>query len=270
MRAVIVGPGVMGETLAAAFRQVYPREGLVFLGPPSERRRLLAERFRAVEATTPADVGEAVEWIFLTLKPQKALQVLPTLRPLLKAESVVLSVMAGVTLAHLRAALGHPRLVRTMPNTPGRIGAGITVWTAATLSEEEHITVKSFLAALGEEIYVEEESYIDMATALSGTGPAYVFLFMEALMDAGVHMGLPRHIAERLVAATLRGAVAYYKHTGKNPAALRHEVTSPGGTTAEAIYRLEKAGFRPAISRAVWAAYQRSLSLRPPLPPEEG
>ena len=100
-----------------------------------------------------------------------------------------------------------------------------------------------------------------MATALSGTGPAYVFLFMEALIDAGVHMGFPRRIAEQLVVQTIKGSVGYYEQSGTHPAALRNQVTSPGGTSAEAMYYFEKAGFRTAISRAVWAAYQRSREL---------
>lgn len=265
MRAVIVGPGVMGETLGGAFRQAYPQEELIFLGPASERRSELARRYGAGEASHPEEIGET-DWLLLSLKPQKAMQVLPSLQKLLKPESLVLSVMAGITLEHLRRSLGHSRLVRTMPNTPGRIGAGITAWTAQGLTDEERTTVERFLEGMGETLYVEEEVYVDMATALSGTGPAYVLLFMEALMDAGVHMGLPRHMAEKLVLHTLAGTIAYYRHNPKGAAALRHEVTSPGGTTAEAIYRLEKAGFRPALSRAVYAAYQRALALRPPLP----
>ena len=119
------------------------------------------------------------------------------------------------------------------------------------------------LKALGEEIFVEEETYLDMATALSGTGPAYVFLFMEAMVDAGVHLGFPRRIAEQLVARTVRGSVDYYfeRQEPIHLANLRNEVTSPGGTSAEALYYLEKAGFRTAISRAIWAAYERSLEL---------
>jgi pyrroline-5-carboxylate reductase len=108
---------------------------------------------------------------------------------------------------------------------------------------------------------VEDEYYLDMATALSGTGPAYVFMFMEALIDAGVHMGFPRRIAEQLVVQTIRGSISYYLKAGRHPATLRNQVTSPGGTSAEALYYLEKAGFRTAISRAIWAAYQRSLEL---------
>ena len=117
------------------------------------------------------------------------------------------------------------------------------------------------LSALGEEVFVEDESYLDMATALSGSGPAYVFLFTEALIDAGVHMGFPRRIAEQLVLQTIKGSASFYQGAARHPAALRNQVTSPGGTSAEALYYLEKAGFRTAISRAVWAAYQRSLEL---------
>jgi len=210
MRAVIVGPGVMGELMGKAWGEVLPEGELVFLGKGGERARFLAERYggRAAYAVAETPPGD---WVFLTLKPQTAVRVLPTLRPLLLPHSVVLSV----------------------------------------------------LSALGEVIWVEEERYMDMATALSGTRPAYMFIFMEALIDAGVHMGLPRHLAEKMVVATLRGSVRYYEVAQKSIATLRHEVTSPGGTTAEAMYRLEKAGFRPALSRAVWAAYQRALSLSP-------
>ena len=110
-------------------------------------------------------------------------------------------------------------------------------------------------------MYVDDEKFLDMATALSGTGPAYVFLFMEALIDAGVHMGFSRRDAERLVLKTVRGSVDYAMHSGLHPAQLRNQVTSPGGTSAEAIYQLEKGGLRTVISRAVWAAFQRSVAL---------
>ncbi|NTU75467.1 MAG: hypothetical protein HGA86_05035 [Anaerolineaceae bacterium] len=120
---------------------------------------------------------------------------------------------------------------------------------------------RQILGALGEEIFVEDENYLDMATALSGSGPAYVFMFMEAMVDAGVHLGFPRRIAEQLVIQTLRGSVDYFDQRKGHPAQLRNEVTSPGGTSAAALYYLEKAGFRTAISRAVWAAYERSQEL---------
>ena len=120
-----------------------------------------------------------------------------------------------------------------MPNTPAQIGEGITVWTAAPkVSEEQREMARQILSALGEEIFVEEENYLDMATALSGTGPAYVFMFMEAMVDAGVHLGFPRRIAEQLVAQTVRGCVDYYwdRDDPSHLARLRNQVTSPGGT----------------------------------------
>jgi pyrroline-5-carboxylate reductase len=114
---------------------------------------------------------------------------------------------------------------------------------------------------LGKQVFAADEDELDMATALSGTGPAYVFLFMEAMVDAGVHLGFPRRIAEQLVVQTLKGSVAFYETSPSHLARLRNQVTSPAGTTAAALYYLEKAGFRPAISRAIWAAYERSVQL---------
>ena len=151
-----------------------------------------------------------------------------------------------------------------MPNTPAQIGQGITVWTAAkAVTKRQHKMARKILSALGDEIFLEDEYYLDMATALSGTGPAYVFLFMEAMVDAGVHMGFERHIAESLVAQTVRGSVDYFtkRDDPVHLARLRNQVTSPGGTSAEALYYLEKAGFRTAISRAIWAAFERSREL---------
>jgi pyrroline-5-carboxylate reductase len=174
----------------------------------------------------------------------------------------VLSIVAGASIRKLAAGLKHRAIVRSMPNTPGQIGEGITVWTAShETSDKQRAAADRILGALGRNVFVEDESYLDMATALSGTGPAYVFLFMEALIDAGVHLGFPRYIAEQLVLQTLKGSAAFYERASRHPADLRNQVTSPGGTSAEALYYLEKAGFRTAISRAVWAAYQRSLEL---------
>jgi pyrroline-5-carboxylate reductase len=136
------------------------------------------------------------------------------------------------------------------------------VWTAsAAVDDDQRQQAKTILGALGQEIFVEDENYLDMATALSGTGPSYVYLFMEAMVDAGVHLGFPRRIAEQLVVQTVKGSVAYYEHSPRHLARLRNEVTSPGGTSAAALYYLEKAGLRTALSRAIWAAYERSSAL---------
>jgi pyrroline-5-carboxylate reductase len=149
-----------------------------------------------------------------------------------------------------------------MPNTPAQIGQGITAWMAtAEVSKEQADQVSVMLAALGKSMRVENERQIDMATALSATGPTYLFLVMEALIDAGVHLGFSRHVAEELVVEMMLGSVLFAKESGKHPAELRNMVTSPGGTSAAAIYQMEKGSLRTVLSKAVWAAYQRAVSL---------
>jgi pyrroline-5-carboxylate reductase len=182
----------------------------------------------------------------------------------IRPHALVLSIVAGAPIAKIAGGLKHEIIVRSMPNTPAQIGEGITVWTASPqVTEDQRGMSRQILSALGQEIFVEEEYYLDMATALSGTGPAYVFLFMEALVDAGVHLGFPRRIAEQLVTQTVRGSVDFYlrREDTAHLAHLRNQVTSPGGTSAAALYYLEKAGFRTALSRAIWAAYERSQEL---------
>jgi len=149
-----------------------------------------------------------------------------------------------------------------MPNTPARVGKGMSVWIATdSVSDAQKSHAQEILGALGEEIFVDHEYYLDMATALSGTGPAYVFLFIEALIDAGVHMGFSRRVAQELVLQTMEGSVAFARQHQRHPVELRNMVTSPGGTTADALYQLEKGGFRTIISKAVFAAYQKSRLL---------
>jgi pyrroline-5-carboxylate reductase len=145
---------------------------------------------------------------------------------------------------------------------PAQIGQGMTVWTAAAgTKQKQKELAQTVLGALGRELYVADEKYLGMATALSGSGPAYVFLFIEALVDAGVHIGLPRDVAQQLVTQTILGSTITVDKTGKHPADLRNTVTSPGGTTTEALLRLEKGGFRSLLLEAVAAAYQKAEHL---------
>jgi pyrroline-5-carboxylate reductase len=198
----------------------------------------------------------------LSVKPQTLVSVLEEIRGGIPAQALAISIVAGARLAQLREGTGHPAWARSMPNTPGQIGAGITVWTATPeTAPKQRNMARAILEALGQDVYVEDEDYLDMATALSGTGPAYVYLFMEAMVDAGVHLGFPRRLAEQLVVQTVKGSVAFYEHSPSHLARLRNQVTSPGGTSAAALYYLEKAGFRTAVSRAIWAAYERSSQL---------
>ncbi len=262
-KVAFIGPGAMAEAMIAGLiRQKLARpEDLFASGPRQERGEQLGKKYGVKPFTDNSAAVHAADVVVLSVKPQRLTQVMKGLKGL-RADALVLSIVAGASIKKIGTGLKHNAVVRSMPNTPAQIGQGITVWTASSaVTEEQKETARAILSALGEEIFVEDENYLDMATALSGTGPAYVFLFMEALIDAGVHMGFPRRIAEQLVIQTLRGSVEYYRKSEHHPASLRNQVTSPGGTSAEALYYLEKAGFRTAISRAVWAAYQRSLEL---------
>jgi pyrroline-5-carboxylate reductase len=261
-----IGPGVMAEAMIAGLiRQGLAKpDGLIASGPRQERLDELQAHYELQVRTDNSAAARQADIIVLSVKPQRLDKVLAGLRGAVRPSALVLSIVAGASLDKISHGLHHRLVVRSMPNTPAQIGEGITVWTASNeTSPEQRAMARQILLALGQEIYVEEENYLDMATALSGTGPAYVFLFMEAMVDAGVHLGFPRRIAEQLVSQTLRGSVNFYQKHEEHVhlARLRNQVTSPGGTSAEALYYLEKAGFRTAISRAVWAAYERSLEL---------
>jgi pyrroline-5-carboxylate reductase len=262
-KIAFIGPGVMAEAMIAGLlrKKLAKPENIVTSGPREERATELNKKYKIKTTTDNASAASQADIVVLSVKPQRLSEVMKGIYKI-RPDALVLSIVAGASIQKISKALKHQAIVRSMPNTPGQIGEGITVWTAsAKTSKEQQEMARSILGALGEEVFVEDESYLDMATALSGTGPAYIFLFTEALIDAGVHMGFPRRIAEQLVLQTIKGSVSYYHQAERHPATLRNQVTSPGGTSAEALYYLEKAGFRTAISRAVWAAYQRSLEL---------
>ena len=258
-----IGSGTMAEAMIAGLlREKLALPGnLHASGPRPERGRQLQEKYGILPFTDNNQAVASSDVVVLSVKPQRLTGVLQALKDV-PSHALLLSIVAGAPMKKISTGLKHSFVVRAMPNTPAQMGAGITVWTALPEVDETQKQVsQSILSALGEDVFVEDENYLDMATALSGTGPAYVFLFMEAMIDAGVHMGFPRRIAEQLVLKTLEGSAQYYRAVQDHPAALRNQVTSPGGTSAEALYYLEKAGFRTAISRAIWAAYQRSLEL---------
>jgi len=263
MRIAFIGGGTMGEAMIKcllAKAVVTPRD--IVVGDVSEPRRELLGREYGV--STLADNRKATEGcdiIVLAVKPEHLAKVMDELKDPLPQQTV-LSIVAGAGIPSLRRGLNCSSVVRAMPNMPAQIGEGMTVWTAtAEVTEKQKETAQSILSALGEEIYVPDEKYLDMATAVSGSGPAYVFLFIEGLIDAGVHIGLPRNIAEELVIQTVLGSTQTVKKTTKHPAELRNMVTSPGGTTTEAVLQLEKGRFRSLLLEAVAAAYEKAKHL---------
>jgi pyrroline-5-carboxylate reductase len=210
--------------------------------------------------TGASNPGDSI--VVLAVKPQRLAHVMSELKGALGPKQLVLSIVAGARLETIATALLQPAVVRAMPNTPAQINKGITAWVPTVeVSSEQKDQVRALLSALGKEILVENERMVDMATALSATGPTYIFLVMEALVDAGVHMGFSRHVAEQLVQETMLGSVLFAMKSHKHPAELRNMVTSPGGTSAEAIYQMEKGGLRTVLSKAVWAAFQRAVAL---------
>jgi pyrroline-5-carboxylate reductase len=263
-RLAFIGGGTMAEAMIRGLleRHLVPPSHILVTGPRRERRAELMKQFGVKATLSNTDAAKQAHIVVLSVKPQVLPIVLRELHGRLRAEQLVLSIVAGAPLAVLRDGLDHAVVVRAMPNTPAQISMGVTAWCATpSVDREQRDRAKAILGALGEEIEVEEESMVDMATALSGTGPTYVFLLMEALVDAGVHLGFSRRVAEELVLRTVEGSAAFARRSGRHLAELRNMVTSPGGTSAAAIYELEKGTLRTVLSRAVYAAYLRTREL---------
>jgi pyrroline-5-carboxylate reductase len=259
-----VGSGVMAEAMIAGMLRgalVEPTQ-VVASHPRAERREALEREYgiRTVAANVEAVANADV--ILLGIKPQMLDKVGREIGPHLRRGQLVLSVLAGATTAALTGILGHDQVVRSMPNTPARLGKGMTVWYATPqTTAEQRAQAAALLGALGVQLEVDDEKMVAMATAVSGTGPTYVFLVMEALIDAAVHLGFPRHIAHDLVIETLEGSTLFAKQSGMHPAELRNMVTSPGGTSAAALHELESGRLRTVLSEAVWAAFRRTVEL---------
>ncbi len=260
----VIGAGNMAEAMIKGIliEKLVQPEQILASHPGAERRDLLHERYGIRTTADNRAAAREADILVLSVKPQVLPKVMQDIRLDLRPGALVLSIVAGARIKMMMTGLHHGAIVRSMPNTPGQFGLGMTVWTCTPhVSDRQRQQAQRILQALGEEIWVEEEGYMDMATALSGTGPAYVFLFIEAMIDAGVHMGFSRHLAEEMVLQTIEGSVKVVREMKRHPATLRNMVTSPGGTTAAALYELEKGGFRTILSKAIFAAYRRSVEL---------
>lgn len=285
MRISFIGGGVIGEAMVGSVlaKGVATNQEIIVSDISRERRDLLTKKYQVKTTSNNVEAARGAEVIVLAVKPQDLAGVLNELREVpptdkerekaialnlelkkgLEQGQLALSIVAGATLGTLCRGLNHSSVVRAMPNMPAQVGEGITIWTATSeVTQEQKELTRSLLAALGREIYVDNEKYIDMATAVSGSGPAYVFVIIEALIDAGVHIGLPRGIAEKLVLETILGSVRAIQLTAKHPAELRNLVTSPGGTTVEGLLQLEKGGMRSLLLQAVIAAYEKAKTLK--------
>lgn len=267
-RLAFIGCGVMAESIVAGLlrQKLVNHEQIAASHPRRERRKELEEKYKIKTYEHNADAVKSLpendSTVILCVKPQRLDGVLQDLKGAVKPNQLVVSIIAGATIETIAESLGNIFIVRAMPNTPSQIGQGMTAWTCSEqVTNEQKSQVKTLLTALGREIYVETENQIDMATSLSATGPTYIFMMMEAMTDAGVHMGFSREVSKELVQQTMLGSTLFAIESHKHPAELRNMVTSPGGTSAAAIYEMEKGSLRTVLSKAIYAAYQRAVEL---------
>jgi pyrroline-5-carboxylate reductase len=261
-RLAIVGVGMMGEALARGMLDSgwSPAE-LIVTDAVLSRAQDVAKMLGCAQATDARDAASKASGVLLAVKPQDARGALEELAGNVGAGGLV-SIVAGMKTSAIEGGLGNgASVVRAMPNTPARVGKGVTALCAGsnTLQETRDLADAVF-SAVGPVVWLDE-SKLDAVTALSGSGPAYVFLVAEALVDAGVALGLPRDVAETLTYATLEGSATMLRETGEVPAVLRAQVTSPGGTTAAAVSVLEAKAVRAAFIEALRAARDRSVEL---------
>lgn len=264
MRISIVGAGTMAEAIIKGIlgKGLCDADRLVASDPRDERRTFLQYEYgiRTVQSNVEALANAST--VILCVKPQTVPTVMKELRGTLDEKQALVSIAAGVSMHTLEQGLEHHAIIRAMPNTPCLVGEGMTVWVAtAGVAEAQVGETRAIFSALGRQMQVFDESFLNMATSISGSGPAYLFLFMEAMMDAGVQIGLPRYMAHDLVTQTVIGAAKLAQESERHPATLKNEVTSPGGTAAQALYHLEKGGLRSTIAEAVLAAYHRAETL---------
>ena len=264
LRLAFVGSGTMAEAIIQALLragEVTP-EQITASGPRPERGEDLIGRHGIGSTTSNVAAVQEADIVVLSVKPQMLRRVLAEVSGHIRPDALLFSIVAGMPMSAIRAGSRHAAVVRTMPNTPAQLGQGMTVWTASPeVTEPQRVQAQAILQTMGQEMYVKDEDVLNMATAVSGTGPTYVFLLMEALVDAAVHLGFSRRQARQLVIQTVLGSALYAQQSDRHLAELRNQVTSPGGTSAEAIYQLEKGGLRTILSKAIWAAYKKSRLL---------
>lgn len=262
MRIAFIGGGVMAQAIISGVKET-GLDASIIVGEPSEVQRETLQNDLGVEVTPcNRDAADGADIVVLSVKPQQLDTVADELKSTLSADQTVLSIMAGVKMQSIGLKLNHAKLIRVMPNTPVQIRKGLSAWTASKEVDQATLDfVSNMLRAVGDALKFDDEKSIDIATALSGSGPGYVYVFIEALAEAGVELGLPVHIARHLASQTVLGSAALQRESGKHPAELRDMVTSPGGTTSSGLAALENGGFRATIADAVRAAFERGEEL---------
>ena len=260
----VIGAGMMGSAIITGVieKKVLAPEEIMISDPDTAKTESLCAKLGVASAGSNAEAVKDADAVLIAVKPQFLGGALEELNGNLSPDALVMSIVAGVPVCRYSETLGTGRVIRVMPNTPAQVGEGVCGWFAAYgVSAEQKEFAEKILSALGFAFEVKRESDLNLVTAVSGSGPAYVFLFIEAMTDAAVQLGLPRPLAHKIVLQTVFGSAAYMKQTGKHPVILKNEVTSPGGTTAAALWMMEKEGLRTALTDGMIACLEKTIEL---------
>jgi len=264
MKLAFIGGGNIGEAMLAAVleKRLAVAADIAVSDISEPRRAFLKDKYGVTVTANSRAAVAGKDVVVLAVKPQNVPEVLAGLKGNIDPSRLVLSIAAGVGINTISHGLAHDNVVRAMPNTPAQVGFGMSGWTAAAaVTPAQKGQAKAILAAMGSEIYFDDETYLDAVTAVSGSGPAYFFLFAESLIDAAVEIGISRPDAGRLVQQTMLGSAQLLLKSGQSPADLRRAVTSKGGTTERALNVFEEGGLASLISAAIRAAHRRAKEL---------
>ena len=260
----VIGAGMMGGAIINGIveKSVLDPKEIFVSDPDTEKVNRLCEKLRINAAPSNDEAVKNADAVLIAVKPQFLDEALQSIKVSLPSESLVMTIAAGVPISHYLNKLDCRHIIRIMPNTPAQVGEGVCAWYALEdVTAEQAALCEQILSALGFSFKVRQESDLNLVTAVSGSGPAYVYLFIEAMTDAAVQLGLPRALSEKIVLETVFGSAAYMKAAGKHPVILKNEVTSPGGTTAAALAMMEKEGLRTAVTDGMIACLQKTIEL---------
>ncbi len=263
-KLAIIGAGMMGSAIVSGIvkKSVADPKNIFLSDPDTDKLTALCSRLGTNAAASNAEAAEGADAVLIAVKPQFLEDAAAALEDRIPEDALVMTIVAGVPIAYYLKALNRKHIIRIMPNTPAQVGEGVCGWYAAeAVSAAQKELCEKILSALGMQFEVRRESDLDLVTAVSGSGPAYVYLFIESMTDAAVQLGLPRPLAQKIVLQTVFGSSAYMKQTGKHPVILKNEVTSPGGTTAAALAMMEKDGLRTAVTEGMIACLQKTIEL---------
>lgn len=259
----IIGAGVMGEVF---IKQLVDSLGcnpaqITACCPDPKRLKELEKKYKIKTSSINSDGVVGKDLVIMAVKPQQATDVLKEIKPFIKNQTVI-SIMAGVSISTITKLSGTKKIVRCMPNTPAQIGYGMSVWKAGDISSEQKGNIRNILTTLGEEMEVKTENKIDVATAVSGSGPAYVFDFASHLIEAAVELGFNQSEAKKLVSQTIIGAGMLLKNSSDDASVLRKKVTSKGGTTEAAFKVIDQFKLAKIYKKALKMAYKRAVYLK--------